>query len=195
MSGRAPLLLPEPGRGGRCPRPGARAGTLSVGASRFVVSGSGLGAAMDSVATDSPRQRRPPCVIRSGSSALELRPIAERCLLSACSHEAQDGYGNRGFLDPLARMCGWGSAESTLARFGPTTPKQVRVTGQTFAHLAIHVPPDGSLAVRAAEMGVTIRCSLAGDFSRETETAEPLTSDSEPWSPPSSLFRHWHGPC
>ncbi len=57
---RAPLRLPEPGHGGRCPRPGARAGTPHVGASLFVVSGSGLGIATDSVATHSPRQRRPP---------------------------------------------------------------------------------------------------------------------------------------
>jgi hypothetical protein len=49
--------------------------------------------------------------------------------------------------------------------------------------------------VRAAEIGAAIRCSLAGDFPRETETAEPLTSNPEPWSPPSGFFRHWHGPC
>jgi hypothetical protein len=30
--------------------------------------------------------------------------------------------------------------------------------------LAVHVPPDSSLAVWAAEMGAAIRCSLVGDF-------------------------------
>ena len=33
--------------------------------------------------------------------------------------------------------------------------------------------------MRAAEMGAMIRCSLVGDFLRETETAEPLTSTPE----------------
>ena len=59
-SGRAPLLRPEPDRGGRCPRPGTRAGTLSVEESLLAVSGSGLGAATYYVATYGPRQLRPP---------------------------------------------------------------------------------------------------------------------------------------
>src|SRR5262245_22027562 len=50
-------------------------------------------------------------------------------------------------------------------------------------HRALPGPLDGNLAVRAAEMGAAIRCPRAGDFPRETETAESLTSNPEPWSP------------
>src|SRR5262249_44901246 len=81
------------------------------------------------------------------------------------------------------------------ARVGPTTPKQFGTKHQPCPHLAVHGPPNGSLAARAAEMGAAIRCSLAGAFPRERETADPLTSNPEPWSPPSSFFRHWYGPC
>src|SRR5262249_27790794 len=49
---------------------------------------------------------------------------------------------------------------------------------QTCPHWAVPGPPDGSSAVRAADIGAAIRCSRAGDVPRETETAEPLTSHS-----------------
>jgi hypothetical protein len=45
--------------------------------------------------------------------------------------------------------------------------------------------------VRAAEMSTAIRCLLTGDSRRETEMADPLTSNPEPWSPRICLFRHW----
>ena len=53
-------------------------------------------------------------------------PIAELYFLSACSAEARDGSGNRAFVDSLAPMRGLGAEESTLARFGPTTPTRAR---------------------------------------------------------------------
>src|SRR5262245_9331026 len=82
-----------------------------------------------------------------------------------------------------------------VARVGPTTPRQFGAKPPTCPHWAVPRPPDGSLAVRAAERGAAIECSLTGEFPREPETAEPLTSNPEPWSPPSRFFRHWHGPC
>ena len=61
-------------------------------------------------------------VIRGRSYTSELTLTAERCFLSACSPKARDRSGNRGFVDSLAPMCGWGTVESTSARVGPTTP-------------------------------------------------------------------------
>src|SRR5205085_7044654 len=45
--------------------------------------------------------------------------------------------------------------------FGPTTPNQFGAKPQTCPHWAVHGPPDGSLAVRAAQIGAAIRCSLS----------------------------------
>ena len=56
------------------------------------------------------------------------------------------------------------SPNGGLARFGPTTPKQFGAKHQTNPYLAVHVPPDSTLEMGAAEMGAAIRCSLAGDF-------------------------------
>ena len=77
---------------------------------------------------------------------------------------------------------------SGLARFGPTTPKQFGGKHQTCPHLAVHLPPDSTLEMGAAEMGAAIRCPVLGDTPRGTEMAEPLTSTPEPWSPPSSWW-------
>ena len=85
--------------------------------------------------------------------------------------------------------------EPRLARVGPTTPKQFGAKHQTCPHLAVHVPPDSTLEMGAAEMGAAIRCPVVGDFPRGTETAEPLTSTPEPWSPASGWFGQWHGRC
>src|SRR5262245_45162980 len=59
---------------------------------------------------------------------------------------------------------------------------------QTCPHLAVHVPPDSTLEMGAAEMGAAIRCPVVGDSPRGTVTDEPLTSTPEPWSSPSSCF-------
>ena len=79
-------------------------------------------------------------------------------------------------------------SENASSPFGPTTPKQFGAKHQTCPHLAVHVPPDSTLEMGAAEMGAAIRCPVVGDSPRGTETAEPLTSTPEPWSPPSSCF-------
>jgi hypothetical protein len=70
-----------------------------------------------------------------------------------------------------------------FARVGPTTPKQYGAKHQMCAHLAVHVPPNSTLEMGAAEMGATIRCPGVGDSPRGTEAAEPLTSAPAPWSP------------
>ena len=75
------------------------------------------------------------------------------------------------------------------------TPKQFGAKHQTCSHFAVHQPPDSTLEMGAAEMGAAIRCPVVGDSPRGKETAEPLTSTPEPWSPPSSCFRQWQGPC
>ncbi len=43
-------------------------------------------------------------------------------------------------------------------------------------------PRDGTLEIGATEMGAAIRCPLVGDSTRETETAEPLTSTPASWA-------------
>ena len=78
---------------------------------------------------------------------------------------------------------------ATAHRVGPTTPKLFGAKTQTCPQLAAPVPPDSSLAVRAAEMAAAIRCSLVGDFPWETVTAEPLTSNPGPRSPKPSASR------
>src|SRR5262249_45106861 len=75
------------------------------------------------------------------------------------------------------------------------TPRPLGAKPPTGPQWAVHVPPASRLAVRAAEMGAAIRGARVGDFPGETETAEPLTSHPEPWSPPSGCFRHGPGPC
>jgi hypothetical protein len=74
------------------------------------------------------------------------------------------------------------------ARVGPTTPQQFGAKHQTCPHWAVPGTPDSTLEMGAAEMGTAIRCPVFGDSTRGTETAEPLTSNPEPWSPPSSGF-------
>jgi len=80
------------------------------------------------------------------------------------------------------------SNRESFARVGSDTPKQFGAKHQACPHLAVHVPPDSTLEMGAAEMGAAIRCPVVGDSPRRTETAEPLTSSPEPWSPPSSCF-------
>jgi hypothetical protein len=65
---------------------------------------------------------------------------------------------------PLAPFGGTEAAEGVLARFGPATPKPFGAKHQTWPHSVVHVSHDGSLAVRAAEMGGTIRCSWSETF-------------------------------
>jgi hypothetical protein len=47
------------------------------------------------------------------------------------------------------------------------TPKQFGAKHQTWPHSVVRVPHDGSLAVRAAEMGDAIRCSWSETFPEE----------------------------
>jgi hypothetical protein len=49
-------------------------------------------------------------------------------------------------------------------------------------------PEESTLEIGAAEMGAAIRCPVVGDSPRGKETAEPLTSTPEPWSPSYSCF-------
>jgi hypothetical protein len=72
------------------------------------------------------------------------------------------------------------------------TPTQFGANLQVCPRLVAQATPDRVLVVRAAEMVAAIRESLDGGYPRETETADP-PPDPEPWSPPRSLFRRWHG--
>ena len=53
---------------------------------------------------------------------------------------------------------------------------------QVCPHLAVHVHPDSTLEMGATEMGAAIGCTLVGDSTRGTETAEPLTSTPALWA-------------
>ena len=111
-------------------------------------------------------KRLEPFVRSSGGGRHEDRPILRvelsgndaRMLvlhsdkLSPCIHSPI------GRKEDLVRLSG------SPARVGPTTPKQFGAKHQTCPQLAVHVRPDSSLAVQAAEMGAAIRCSRVGDF-------------------------------
>ena len=88
-----------------------------------------------------------------------------------------------------------------LARVGLRTPKSIEpnllrsddteavaVIHQACLHLAVHVHPDRTREMGATGMGAAIGCPLVGDSTRGTETAEPLTSTPEQWSPASRCF-------
>jgi hypothetical protein len=58
------------------------------------------------------------------------------------------------------------SSHCTLC-FGPTTPNPFGAKHQTWPHSVVHIPHDGCLAVRAAEMGDALRRSWSETFPEE----------------------------
>jgi hypothetical protein len=68
---------------------------------------------------------REECALTDGFRIPELTLTAERRFSAACFPKARGGSGNRAFVDSLAPKNGLGALESTLARFGPTTPKSI----------------------------------------------------------------------
>jgi hypothetical protein len=74
-------------------------------------------------------------------------------LFSQAERPIDRSQGGLGLGLALSRML--------VERVGPTTPKPFGAKPQTCPHWAVPGPPDGSWAVRAAERGAAIRCSLS----------------------------------
>ena len=111
----------------------------------------------------------------------------------ACGSPGRDGRASARPFGASDREAGGRLACLTLMVRDPSVlrsddTKRFGAKHQSCPQLVVHGPPESSLAVRAAEMGAAIRCSLVGDFPSETETVEPLTSNPEPWSPPIQLL-------
>src|SRR4051794_5303493 len=102
---------------------------------------------------------------------------------------ARPGSYQSGQPREWGRRCGVGgeafSAAKTALCASVRHTEAIQAKHHPCPHRAARGPPDGSLMVRAADLGTATRRPLAGDFPPETEPEEPLTSHPEPCSPPS----------